>query len=474
MKPGNLLNSRSLLTYLPFLLVVLLGLLYIKHTWNQIKKDTTEETLQIARSIEAILPREGLDSLHLSPQDLNNPYYQNLKDLLAQTIRVNPKAQFSYLYTEKNGNIVFIADSEPADSEDYSPPGQIFTEAAVTDWLPFREGIEVVTEPLQDRWGTWISALVPLKDSRSGKIIAVFGMDFDASAYQHAILVEGIRSAAIVLLFLLALFFFFRVRQKKALLEAEIKIRMEAERTIQQQNEELVELNATKDKFFSIIAHDLRGPFAGFLGLTEMLAATLHTMSHEQIQKFANSMEKSSKNLYRLLENLLQWSLVQRNVINFDPKLINLSELVNESTVTAVEAAKTKNIGLHTMIPDVLKVYADAQMLTAIIRNLVSNAIKYTPSGGDISVVADNSAKNETRISIKDTGIGMSADMINNLFKLDSMSNRKGTEGEPSTGLGLIICRDFVEKHHGRLWVESQEGKGSTFILALPKTEAAQ
>jgi len=463
-------KKNLLLKMLPFLLILALGAFYLRYTWIKIEKEASESILQIARSIEAVMPKDSLLTLKAEIGDLDKPYYSTIKKTLRESIRVNQKAKFAYLYTQRNGNIYFMVDSEPANSADYSPPGQEFSEADISDWQPLIKGVEVVTEPLTDRWGTWISVLIPIKDN-SGKAIAVFGMDFNAESFRQTVFVEEIRASLIIILLLLVMFFLLRIRENNKILKKEIIIRKEAERTVQLQNEELLELNVTKDKFFSIIAHDLRGPFAGFLGLTEILAQTLHTMSLEQIQKFASSMEKSSKNLYRLLENLLQWSLMQRNVTSFNPQQIALLELVNESTAPIVELALAKEIQLSIDIPENLSIFADSQMLNAIIRNLVSNSIKFTPKGGKVFVKGESTYDNNVEIAIKDTGIGMPEEIVQNLFCLDAVTSRKGTDGEPSTGLGLIICKDFIEKHGGKIRVESVEGKGSTFCFTLPLSE---
>jgi len=248
----------------------------------------------------------------------------------------------------------------------------------------------------------------------------------------------------------------------------DITERMMAEEEIKQQNEELVKLNATKDKFFSIIAHDLRSPFNNFMGLTQIMAEELPSLTMTQVQKIAVSMSESSANLYRLLENLLEWSMVQLGSIHFTPGIIKLHSMVEEGIATLVEPAKIKEIELNITIPENTEVYADSNMLQTIIRNLLSNALKFTPKGGKICVSSKTDNNNYIEISIQDTGIGMSQPIIENLFKFDVNTNRKGTKGEPSIGLGLILCKEFVEKHGGKIWVESEEGEGSTFYFSLP------
>lgn len=234
------------------------------------------------------------------------------------------------------------------------------------------------------------------------------------------------------------------------------------------QNEELSKLNATKDKFFSIIAHDLRGPIGGLMGLSQIMAEELSSLTIEEVQELALSMNHSATNLFGLLENLLNWARMQRGSISYDPKIWELHLLVNESVEMIREPAKIKEIEIGIQIPEGLMVFADKNILQMVIRNLVSNSIKFTEKGGKIILSVEAKDGKTVEISIKDNGIGMNKELVDNLFHADVRNGRKGTNGEPSTGLGLLLCKEFVEKHGGKIWVESEEGKGSTFSFLLP------
>jgi len=248
----------------------------------------------------------------------------------------------------------------------------------------------------------------------------------------------------------------------------DITEQMQAKAEIEHQNEELQKINAEKDKFFSIIAHDLRSPFQGFLGLTQVMAEELPSLSMAEIQKIAIRMSKSASNIYRLLNNLLEWSQIQQGAILFNPEVIQLKIVVGESIDVILESAKSKEIEIEIDIPEGVLVFADVKMLQTILRNLISNALKFTPRGGKIYLTAKISNNKSIEISIRDTGIGMSQILLNNLFRLDVQTSRQGTDDEPSTGLGLLLCKEFVEKHSGKLWVESEEGNGSKFYFTLP------
>ena len=252
-----------------------------------------------------------------------------------------------------------------------------------------------------------------------------------------------------------------RLQQQSIVLHRQSKV-------LQRQSKELRDLNATKDKFFSIIAHDLRGPFNGFLGLTQLMAEDLESLSGEDIKELSLSMRDSATNVFRLLENLLEWARLQQGLIAFNPHLVKLYPLVMESVTSVKDAATKKCFKLVFNVPDNIDVFADHNMLQTVIRNLVSNAVKFTAKGGKISVSAKTDVDNTVEIAINDNGIGMNAIMMDNLFRLDVKTNREGTENEPSSGLGLILCKEFVEKHGGKIRVESAEGIGSTFYVTLP------
>ena len=233
-------------------------------------------------------------------------------------------------------------------------------------------------------------------------------------------------------------------------------------------NKIISDINNQKDKFFSIIAHDLRGPFNGFLGLTELMAEDIDTLSTEDIKFAAVNMKSSAQNLFNLLENLLEWSRMEQNLIPFDPKELVLQSILSHSILTLYDSAHKKEISINTDIENVKIVFADKNMFQAIIRNIVFNAIKFTPKNGTISIQTKQDATN-TIITVIDNGIGMSPNIAENLFKLDIQNNRIGTEEEPSTGLGLILCKEYIEKHNGKIWIESDVGKGTAFHISFPK-----
>lgn len=245
-----------------------------------------------------------------------------------------------------------------------------------------------------------------------------------------------------------------------------------AEEEIKKKNEELKKLNTEKDKFFSIIAHDLRGPLGIFLGLTEMMIESLNDLKLPAVKEYANAMRDTSVNLFKLLENLLEWSRMEMGAISFNPVKVDLQDLIKESMMTVLEPAKAKEIHITCNIANNFEIFADKNILQTVIRNLASNAVKFTPRDGKIEIFAVLDESKSVTISVRDSGIGMSREIIDNLFNLNNQTNRKGTEDEASTGLGLFLCKNLIKKHGGNIWVESKEGEGSVFTFTIPHNNA--
>lgn len=233
-------------------------------------------------------------------------------------------------------------------------------------------------------------------------------------------------------------------------------------------NRELETTNTEKDKFFSIIAHDLRSPFTAFLNLTKIMSEQITDLSIKEVQEFSNEMRSSAENLFKLLENLLSWTRLKRGLMGFNPETLKLDEIVFSCAYILKSAIESKNQKLNIHLPDDLYVYADRQMLDTVFRNLVSNASKFTPKNGSISINAEI-IEDYVQISVSDTGIGIPEDLKEKLFDIGVKTSRKGTEGEPSSGLGLILCKDFIEKNGGKLWLNSKEGEGTTFYFTVKR-----
>lgn len=243
--------------------------------------------------------------------------------------------------------------------------------------------------------------------------------------------------------------------------------RKTAEKLVLEQSEKLKELNATKDKFFSIIAHDLRNPFNSIIGFSNILKDEARSLDITEIIHFASVINNAAGNTMILLDNLLDWALMQQNRIDFVPRLLVVSELARETLNSVANNAEQKNIQLMSEIPARLLIPADENMIKTVIRNLVSNAIKFTKPGGKV-IISAVELSGEVHISVTDNGVGISPENLSNLFNITSGLSTRGTSNEKGTGIGLILCKEFVEKHGGRIWVNSTMGVGSSFTFSLP------
>ncbi|NOX17811.1 MAG: PAS domain S-box protein [Chlorobi bacterium] len=234
--------------------------------------------------------------------------------------------------------------------------------------------------------------------------------------------------------------------------------------------EKLQELNSRKDRFFSILAHDLKNPFTALIGYSEMLLLDYDEFSEEEKKEFIGVIFKTSKNVYELLENLLDWSRMQTGKLEMSPKIIDFHSVAKDVYNLTYGNATKKQIELEFSIPEKTLVFADKNAVSTVLRNLVTNAIKFTSKEGKISVKSEEE-ENYFKITVEDNGLGISEEVIGKLFRIDSAHTTSGTANEKGTGLGLILCKELVEKSGGTIWVESEEGKGSKFIFTLAKAE---
>jgi signal transduction histidine kinase len=236
---------------------------------------------------------------------------------------------------------------------------------------------------------------------------------------------------------------------------------------------QLNESNATKDRFFSILAHDMRNPVFAFRQIPEILLDSEKDMDEGARRDLLKTMLQSSTELYNLLENLLNWSNSQTGRIEFEPCVASIAPIVNETLSLMAMNARNKNIVLASEINGEISAFHDQNMLSTILRNLVSNAIKFTPEGGRVTLKAEEDG-DFIRMAVADTGIGLSRDDVSKLFRADvSMASIGSSKQGKGSGLGLVLCRDFVRAHRGEFSVESREGGGSTFYFTLPRTAGA-
>ena len=254
----------------------------------------------------------------------------------------------------------------------------------------------------------------------------------------------------------------------------DISERKQSERLINQQNAELHKLNGEKDKFFSIIAHDLKSPFNGILGFSNLLVEQVREKDYNGIEKYAKIIEQSSERAIDLLMNLMEWSRSQTGRMEFAPEYFELVGVINELITFYKDIACQKSITISSKLPSNIPIFADKAMINTVLRNLISNAIKYTYPGGNINISIEEKP-DEIKVLVADNGVGLSTDSMQKLFRIDENYSTPGTQNEKGTGLGLVLCKEFVDKHKGKIWVESEKGNssasiagGSVFYFTIP------
>jgi two-component system, sensor histidine kinase and response regulator len=313
----------------------------------------------------------------------------------------------------------------------------------------------------------FISALDDIQDKVKG--FALGGVDYIIKPFQAEEVLARVQTH--LALHTLQI----RLEEQNRQLQQEIAQRQQAEedlqvlnQQLQQTNQELAAANTSKDTFFSIIAHDLRTPFTSLIGLTEVMLEDFDRYEHEKLKGFLRKIHKAAQHTYTLLTNLLTWSRLERGVMEYEPVPVALHTIVRPVIDVLTLNATQKQIVFDNQIDRDVSVYADVQMVNTVIRNLLSNALKFTPSGGKVTISAQARA-NLIEIAVADTGIGMTPKQISALFRIDTKTSQRGTAGEEGTGLGLILCKELVEKNGGTIRVESTPDHGSTFFFPLPK-----
>ncbi|WMN12389.1 PAS domain-containing sensor histidine kinase [Marivirga salinae] len=257
---------------------------------------------------------------------------------------------------------------------------------------------------------------------------------------------------------------------RTSMIVRDITDRKKAESLLKDKQRKLKELNTTKDKLFSIVAHDLRGPFNNLKGLAELIITRLAQNNIEKAQEYAGLIASSAKRSLTLLENLLQWAQAQTGDLSFRPEKIILSEIIKDIIELKRPLLVPKNISINYKPSHELIVYADNNMFRLVMRNLISNSIKFTDAGGYINIKTDHK-DDYVEISVSDTGVGMNKKQIRNLFDITKISTSLGTAGEKGSGLGLVICKEFVDRHGGEIWATSEEGVGTEFTVRFPLSQ---
>lgn len=245
---------------------------------------------------------------------------------------------------------------------------------------------------------------------------------------------------------------------------------IDEKKSLEKQKVELEQKNASKDKFFTIISHDLKNPFSAIINITDLMLSGIYQSNPQKDHEYIKQINFYSHKIFGLLENLLQWARSQTGQIKINFKIVNLSNIVNSILDQQAGVIKEKNISIDHDIDTYLDAYADLDMLTFVIRNIISNALKFSPENATITVKAREIEDDMLEVSISDQGIGMDAEQLSKVFRIDTRTLTHGENSElEGTGLGLILCKEFIEKNNGKIWAESTKGEGSTFLFTIPK-----
>jgi len=250
--------------------------------------------------------------------------------------------------------------------------------------------------------------------------------------------------------------------------QEEVLARINTHLTIERQKKQLYELNATKDKFFSIISHDMRNMFSPMLGSCDIVVRLAQRIENTQLIKYTGNIKQSVFNAHKLMENLLEWARIQGKNVNINKQKIDIGTLAFDIVSIMDENASQKQIKLKSLVPRQTYVLADSNMINTVLRNLTTNALKFTKKNGEI-IISSTIIDDYIEVSVSDTGVGISPENIKKLFKIDQKLQKTGTNGEKGTGLGLLLCKDFIKGNGGKIWVESDSGKGSVFKFTLQR-----
>lgn len=440
-------NNRAGNGYLYFLALVIfaLGALSTVYVYALVSSSGKNSLIQRTNTLAQLIEPAEISQLTGTQADLGNPVYLSLKERLQRAALANPDTKFIYITGEKNNSIFFFVDSEPPTSADYSPPGQVYFEASTLFRDVFAKKQAVLEGPFQDRWGTWLSALTPVFARGSGEVIAVVGIDIDATTYRQSLIAYSSIPALITLFLLLLLSIYFAMRQR-----------------------ELKRL-AVKAELISIASHEIRSPLNGIIwsarGLIKSTSGKLVKNQAETLKLIYLSCE----NLLRTVNDLLDLYALDNTRQKISKSQVDVLPVLKDILQNSELSAREKKVKLHlaASVQQVV-ILADKDKLRRMFNNLVSNAIKYSRPNGGVTVDCKEQGKNFT-FSVSDGGIGIPKEDHEKIFQGFFRSLNARDVVSQGTGLGLYYVQQVVKAHNGSIWFESEVGKGTTFFVTLPK-----
>lgn len=422
---------------------------------------------RLGQTAAAVMHYDDLTHLSGVSEDTAKVQYHIIKQLLADIKDINPSAKFSYIYVVRNGKVFFMADSEPVGSPDYSPAGQELTEATALDRTLMNEGSVATIEFAKDRWGDWVSILVPLKHPDTGKIMAVFGMDFDAKALKaeqwKALLLESL----LVLLTLFAMVLLYKVLSDSQKLKTEFLTLKKTEHELLLAKERAEESDRLKTSFLKNISHEIRTPMNSILGFADLLNEKNVSAEHREL--FLSNMANSGQRLLNTISDIIELSRIQSRHIGTIYTRTNLEEQFFGIKEQFNLMAKEKDLEwICEILPEARKLvfYTDTEMLNSILKKLIWNAFKFTTKG--FVKVGYEIQDSMLCFYVKDTGVGVDDQHKKFIFEFFRQGNESMNRSFEGTGTGLAIAKAYIDMMGGKIWLESELGVGSTFYFTIP------
>jgi len=462
---------RGAIAFILIAIVFTAGLLITFSIANGQKQDYFRQRKIQAATAAASMDYNDLNALKGGPADLDSPAYQRLRASLVRIKGSDSKVRFVYLMRPTNGKMVFLVDAEDPSSPDFSPPGQAYTEAKPADFYVFegkRPPRPEIEDPVRDRWGTWLSATAYITDS-AGKPVALLGTDVDvASALDSfsqtrrlGIMFDSLAAALMVLVALQWIVW-------KYGKDSRLALQRDMEQSAVRLNEELLKADRVKSDFIQLASHELRSPVNAVNIAMQTLDKTAGAKLSPDEMTLVEVARNGSTRLVDLVDNLLDITRIEAGDFVLRPREADAAELVKKTAQMLEPLAKNKGVGLTTRLPEgPVDCVVDSHTILRVLENLIANAIKFTDFGGVVVELRATSTK--LLFQVQDTGPGIPDSFKEELFKKFSRIDRPSDFRTTGAGMGLALCKSMVEAQGGRIWFDSEEGKGATFYFEVPR-----